>query len=244
MKKTKFILIISCILILAIGSCLTVCAEETYTYEVIYSQSNVAYPLCIKFTSYYNNCAMVLINGTYNCYYYDGKEAHHCTLSDGLIGECETYKISSNGSMSLYYTGSAIGVSSSTLSSTFTGISTYDSLESYIASFDELETEEPTTETSEEPITETPEEPTTETPEEPTTEEPTTPISPTTPTTPTIPDTDNTDAGIASEFIIKLIGTEETFTPQNVIAIFVICLILECISHIASSLLNVTGGLK
>lgn len=222
MKKTKFILIILCILTLTIGSCLTVCAEETYTYEVIYSQSNVAYPLCIKFTSYYNNCAMVLINGTYNCYYYDGKEAHHCTSSDGLIGECETYKISSNGSMSLYYTGSALGVSSSKLTSTFTGISVYDSLESYVASF----SEEPETEDS---TTETPEEPTTETPEEPTTE---------------MPDTDNTDAGIASEFIIKLIGTEEAFTPQNVIAIFVICLILECISHIASSILNMSGGLK
>ena len=81
------------------------------------------------------------------------------------------------------------------------------------------------------------EEPTTE----PTTEEPTTEPS-TEPVTPVEPDTP-TDNGTVTKFVTDLIGTEELFTPQNVIAIFVICLITECISYIASALLS-TGGLK
>lgn len=103
----------------------------------------------------------------------------------------------------------------------------------------EPSTEEPTTEpTTEEPTTE----PNTEEPtigpstEEPTSEPTTEPITPIEPDTPT-------DNGTVTEFVTDLIGTEELFTPQNVMAIFVICLITECISYIASALLS-TGGLK
>lgn len=56
--------------------------------------------------------------------------------------------------------------------------------------------------------------------------------------------TDIVDTGTALNFVTDLIGTTETFTPQNVMSIFVICLVLECISHIASSIMNATGGLK
>lgn len=94
-----------------------------------------------------------------------------------------------------------------------------------------------------EPSTEEPTiEPSTEEPSiEPSTEEPDTEPS-TEPITSVEPDTP-TESGSVTEFVTNLIGTEELFTPQNVMAIFVICLITECISYIASALLS-TGGLK
>ena len=57
------------------------------------------------------------------------------------------------------------------------------------------------------------------------------------------PPTENIDYGIAGNLVSDLIGNTKEFTPQSVMAIFVVCLVLECLSHIASALLSV-GGMK
>lgn len=56
-------------------------------------------------------------------------------------------------------------------------------------------------------------------------------------------ETEKKDNGIAGELVNDLIGSSEEFTPQSIMSIFVICLTLECLSHIASALLSV-GGMK
>ena len=244
-KKIKYIAILTCTLVAIIGSSISVYANSyLYTFSYVDKENNV-YEYFVETLK--DNIALVKHSEAPDCY-------SLCYYENGVVYRYEHGVDSTNISWNVFYLydferenvyafmGTPSVPTKGIKGGSEQGISFFNSEQAYIdyyAPIEEPSTEEPPTvePPTEEPPTEEPptEEPPTEEPptEEPPTEEP--PMSE--------PSTGDIDYGIAGNLVSDLIGNCKEFTPQSVMAIFVICLVLECLSHIASALLSV-GGMK
>lgn len=220
-NKLKVMCILVCTLTLLISSTMVVSAEESYThyfYAYTADKQEIHY---YQFTCPYQYVYYDLSDGL-TIYYPDTGAFRVMTsadLTDSSYTRSEYVNEFTGYNDEYFYNGYFKG--------TFDNIvGVLDESDTYIFA-DSLAFLEYYNSLNEEPETE-------ESTEEPTTEEPTTPEEPT---------ETETNNGIAGGLVYDLIGDTTEFTPQSVMAIFVVCLVLECLSHIASALLSV-GGMK
>ena len=242
MKKYLKKIFVICILVIMLvcNSVVIFASEDNYSYEVYYVRDNgVQYRAF--FTTTIQPCALVRYDANrHYLYAYVEGEFVKVTTSNYLLGDVvvQEYNASVNAwEASSKASAFSIRTTEYTLLSGVDIYETFDEFENYINTppvSEEPSTEEPT---------EQPTEPPTEQPTEPPTEEPPTEEPPTEKPPTEEPPTENIDYGIAGNLVSDLIGNTKEFTPQSVMAIFVVCLVLECLSHIASALLSV-GGMK
>lgn len=250
MKKSKIYLTLLCTLIFVLSSSIIVFADSD-TYSIYYyTGTNTSSVETYVFSEYgadlecyvgigYNKLVPIWFVSTEP---FTGKRNSKYTVTSEYDDTYQLYYFSIQPTG--YYSNSS-NIKSVSANVTYNSSFKYDDnnplkAQAFAMFLNEHPTETPSTEEpTTEPSTEEPTvEPSTEEPTvEPSTEEPT--IEPSNPVEPSNP----TDSGTALDFITNLIGTDDKFTPQNVMAIFVVCLITECISHIASALLT-TGGMK
>lgn len=245
MKKTKIYLTLLCTLIFVLSSSIIVFADSD-TYSIYYYTGTTSTSVETYVFSEYGADLECYVGIGYNKLVpiwfvstepFTGKRNNRYTVTPDFD---ETYQLYYYSIQPTGYYSNASNIKSVSANVNYCSTFKYDDnnplkSQAFAMFLNEHPTVEPSTEEpTVEPSTEEPTvEPSTEEPTSEPTTEPITPIEPDTPT----------DNGTVTEFVTDLIGTEELFTPQNVMAIFVICLITECISYIASALLS-TGGLK
>ena len=223
-NKMKHILILVCAFTMIVSNSIIAFADDTYTYTIEYSMSNGT-RFQYTFTTTLGNCVLVKDSVRYGLYAYGyvNGEAVDITGSQYLVGNMVGY-VDREGNGNFTYLKETSEISFP-YGYEVTGIDVYGTIDEYVSYMRANEPEEPSTEEPTEP-------------EEPSTEE-----QPTTPSSSEEPPVENIDYGIAGNLVSDLIGNTKEFTPQSVMAIFVVCLVLECLSHIASALLSV-GGMK
>ena len=223
-NKMKHILILVCAFTMIVSNSIIAFADDTYTYTIEYSMSNGT-RFQYTFTTTLGNCVLVKDSVRYGLYAYGyvNGEAVDITGSQYLVGNMVGY-VDREGNGNFTYLKETSEISFP-YGYEVTGIDVYGTIDEYVSYMRANEPEEPSTEEPTEP-------------EEPSTEE-----QPTTPSSSEEPPVENIDYGIAGNLVSDLIGNTKEFTPQSVMAIFVVCLALECLSHIASALLSV-GGMK
>lgn len=234
-NKMKHILILVCAFTMIVSNSIIAFADDTYTHTIEYSMSDGT-RFRYTFTTTLGNCVLVKDSVRYGQYAYGyvNGEAVDITDSQYLVGNMVGY-VDREGNGNFTYLRETTEISFPYAYEVM-GIDVYGTIDEYVTYMRANEPEEPSTEELTEP-----EEPSTEEPAEP--EEPSTEEQSTTPPSSEEPPTENIDYGIASNLVSDLIGNTKEFTPQSVMAIFVVCLVLECLSHIASALLSV-GGMK
>lgn len=232
-KYLKKIFAICMLVIMLVCNSITLFASET-SYEYIINYKNTADGSLTRdrvITSV-KDCAFINVGGrVYEVYCYVDGEVLQLNTSNYLVQVVSERYDAKNDEWVKYASGAPYIKMTSALECVG-GISKYNNSEEFKKAIEEQAVTPPS---SEEPSTE---EPTEQPTEEPPTEEPPTEEPPT-----EEPPTENIDYGIACNLVGDLIGNTKEFTPQAVMAIFVVCLVLECLSHIASALLSV-GGMK
>lgn len=230
-KYSKKIFAICMLVTMLVCNSITLFASEA-TYEYIINYKNVSDGSLTRdrFITSVKDFAFIDVgHGIYEVYCYVDGEVLQLNTSNYLIQVIAERYDAENDKWVQYASGAPYIKMTSALECVG-GISMYNNSEEFRKAIEEQPTTPPS---SEEPSTEEPTEP-----EDPSTEE-----QPTTPPSSEEPSAENIDYGIAGNLVSDLIGNTKEFTPQSVMAIFVVCLVLECLSHTASALLSV-GGMK
>ena len=223
-KYLKKIFVICILVIMLVCNSITLFASETsYEYIINYKNATDGSLTRDRVITSVKDCAFINVGGrVYEVYCYVDGEVLQLNTSNYLVQVVSERYDAKNDEWVKYALGAPYIKMTSALECVG-GISKYNNSEEFKKAIEEQAVTPPS---SEEPSTEQPT-------EEPSTEEPPMEELP----------TDNIDYGIAGNLVSDLIGNTKEFTPQSVMAIFVVCLVLECLSHIASALLSV-GGMK